>query len=179
MINIESVKNMNLFNQKTFLVLIPLVSWSLLVCHCQKEDLVGFYESQQERVKRQVPPGMGGESCLQIFSVPKRSVACEPTSEVRNELTDLRENVNANKAAFDELNVKIEELDPDKPRELPEEVKERLNTIDEVKTNQAGHAEYLKRLESDIGRVLGTYSLLGYSMPVLFLNTNQKKVTVI
>ena len=140
---------------RKYLALSILLFWNTKFLHCQQgEDLINFYESH-ERAKRQVPPGMGGESCLQIYSVPRKSVACEPTEEVKNALTDLREKIDENKAAHEQLTVRVEELDPDKPRELPQEVKDRLDTIDEVKQTQAGHAEYLKRLDSDIGHITG------------------------
>ena len=64
--------------------------------------------------------------------------------------------MNENKAAHDGLSTRVDELDPDKEKELPQEVKDRLDTIDEVKQTQAGHAEYLKRLESDIKHIIGT-----------------------
>ena len=140
-----------------FSLITIIVCWNVNIFHCQQQadDLVNFYESH-EREKRQVPPGMGGESCLQIYSVPRKSVSCEPTEEVKNALTDLREKIGENKAAHEQLTARVDDLDPDKPRELPQEVKDRLDTIDEVKQNQAGHAEYLKRLESDIGHISGT-----------------------
>ena len=130
--------------------------WNTKLFYCHKtDDLVNFYESH-DRAKRQIPPGMGGESCLQIYSVPRQSVKCEPTSEVRDALTELREKIDENKAAHDGLSTRVDELDPDKEKELPQEVKDRLDTIDEVKQTQAGHAEYLKRLESDIKHIIGT-----------------------
>ena len=129
--------------------------WNAQLFYCHKtDDLVNFYESHN-RAKRQIPPGMGGESCLQIYSVPRQSVKCEPTSEVRDVLTELREKIEENKAANEGLIIRVDELDPDKEKELPQEVKDRLDTIDEVKQNQAGHAEYLKRLESDIKHIVG------------------------
>ncbi len=137
------------------------VLWTLFLCSNTHplDDLLDHYNSH-DRVKRQLPTG-GSESCLQIYSVPRKAVVCEPSEEVRDALKELRNKAAEATGAIDALGGRIDDIDPDKPKELPAEVKERLDTIDGVKQTQAGHAEFLKRLESEIAHVIGkTYSCM-------------------
>ena len=144
---------------RTFLLMTILFCRNIIISHCQRgDDLVNFYESH-DREKRQIPPGMGGESCLQIYSVPRKSVVCEPSQEVENKLTNFKEKLEKNTLAFEELKSKVEYLDPEKPKELPQEVKDKLETIDEVKMNQVAHFEHLKRLEGDINQHTGMHKI--------------------
>ncbi len=53
---------------------------------------------------------------MQIYTVPRQLVKCEPTDEVRNELVDLRELIQGNQGEVQELEEKLDLLDPDKPR---------------------------------------------------------------
>lgn len=138
---------------KMFSVLAWIALVAVVVCADVDTESHENTESHKNRYKRQIP-GLGGESCLQIYSVPKRSVVCDPSPEVKNELASLTESLDEQKASISQLQTTVDNINPDKPKELPEEIKERLNTIDGIKLTQAGHTEYLKRLETELGHLL-------------------------
>ena len=136
------------------IVIITFISHLVVLCS-GSDSWNNPYEDEmaKSRVKRQLD-GSGTAACMQIYTVPKRQVVCEPSQEVRNSLKEIDSKLSGYQNQLDGLGVKLDNIDPNKPRELTEEVKERLNTIDSVEVKQASNTELIQQLGRDINGLL-------------------------
>lgn len=87
---------------------------------------------------------------MQIYTVPKYSVTCEPTTEVQDELLAMRNDLQQQTDALSVLNSRIDLIDPEKPRELTEEMQRHLAKVDEVSETQAEQNGSFRKLEYEI-----------------------------
>ena len=64
----------------------------------------------------------GEDACMQIYTVPKRTVKCDPSDEVQEALDTIQTSIVDHAESIQGLGARIDELDPNKEKELPEEV---------------------------------------------------------
>ena len=86
---------------------------------------------------------VGEESCLQIFSVPRKSVVCEPSAEVKASLQEVKDSTVKLGEDIGVLSGRLDEIDPNVEKELPEEVKQRLAEIEELKLSHAAQVSWV------------------------------------
>ena len=77
------------------------------------------------------------DSCMQIFSVPKTSIMCEPSPEVQASLQTLAEKAAALREDLGTFTGRLDDIDPNVEKDLPQEVKDSLKQIEELKINHA------------------------------------------
>lgn len=88
------------------------------------------------------------ESCMQIYTVPKETVVCEPSFEVNNTIKSLQEKTEQIQQDMHTVNHRINTIDPSVANELPEDLKASLHDISNIKLTQDTHKEILHRLEN-------------------------------
>ncbi|ELT90200.1 hypothetical protein CAPTEDRAFT_205657, partial [Capitella teleta] len=109
-------------------------------------------ENQQQRFKRQL--GMtGGDACLQIYSVPRETVKCQPTDDVVEEFQNIHSLLDESSASMEALSTRVDGLDPDRPKEFPEELKEKLRLLEDLQLALNGSIHTVKILETRVSHL--------------------------
>ena len=80
---------------------------------------------------------LGEEACLQIYTVPKRSVVCEPTQEVKDELDIIKDNVKRHTKDIETMKSQLDIISLVKIKDMPREFRKNLtkNNTNEYITN--------------------------------------------
>ena len=92
----------------------------------------------------------GNGACLQIYSVPKQTVVCEPSDEVCQELDDIQLSISNTKQVLDGLNLRVNNLGPSGPTE----------DLEQLKTTQENHSKAFIELTNEYKNMLNTVNVL-------------------
>jgi hypothetical protein len=81
-----------------------------------------LFTTAGRRVRQKRSAG-GEDACMQIYTVPKRTVKCDPSDEVRDALAAIQDSLVDHAESIQGLGARIDEIDPEKEKQLPEEVR--------------------------------------------------------
>ena len=107
--------------------------------------------AEHQRMKRQMSPGVG--ACMHIYTVPQQSTVCYPSQEVRDGLSDLNKGLADQKEHVKTIESRLDSIDPDKPKELPEDVVAKLNRLVEVQEKQHEQDKKLLHVTNEVKHV--------------------------
>jgi hypothetical protein len=102
----------------------------------------------------------GKDACLQIYSVPKQNVICEPPAEVMEQIGGIQTALDAQTESLSILSSRMDSLDPDQLIELPEDVLAKLNSLDDIETIQTSHSSIMSGFEIQVDALLARMTSL-------------------
>jgi len=89
------------------------------------------------------------DACLQIYSVPKQDIICDPPQEVLDRIDNLAEKLSKLDASIASTNSRIDEMDPGSQQELPPDLLAKMAQIGTVAEIQDSHTEILVVVENE------------------------------